>query len=58
MPDTPDLRSLIEKSTAFFQPIVDLNTGQVFGDETLVRFVYPDGTLRVEFWGILNSRRE
>ena len=42
----PDLRSLIEGSTAHFQPIVDLNTGQVLGAETLVRFVNPDGTVR------------
>jgi len=46
MPASPDLRSLIEGSTAYFQPIVDLNTGQVLGAETLVRFVGPDGTLR------------
>jgi sensor c-di-GMP phosphodiesterase-like protein len=46
MPAPPDLRLLIEQSTALFQPIVDLNTGQVLGAETLVRFVDPDGTLR------------
>ncbi len=46
MPTQPDIRSLIERSTAYFQPIVDLNTGQVLGAETLVRFVNPDGTLR------------
>jgi EAL domain-containing protein (putative c-di-GMP-specific phosphodiesterase class I) len=46
MPALPDLRSLIEGSTAFFQPIVDLNTGQILGAETLVRFINPDGTLR------------
>jgi len=41
-----DIRAVIERSTAYFQPIVDLNTGQVLGAETLVRFVDPDGTLR------------
>jgi sensor c-di-GMP phosphodiesterase-like protein len=41
-----DLRAVIERSTAYFQPIVDLNTNQVLGAETLVRFVDPDGTLR------------
>jgi sensor c-di-GMP phosphodiesterase-like protein len=46
MPRSADLRSLIERSTAYFQPIVDLNTGQVLGAETLVRFVDADGTLR------------
>jgi len=46
MPAPPDIRSLIEGSTAHFQPIVDLNTGQVLGAETLVRFIGPDGTLR------------
>lgn len=46
MPPPTDLRSLIERSTAYFQPIVDLNTGQVLGAETLVRFVGSDGTVR------------
>jgi sensor c-di-GMP phosphodiesterase-like protein len=41
-----DIRAVIERSTAYFQPIVDLNTGQVLGAETLVRFVDSDGTLR------------
>lgn len=45
LPST-DLRNLIERSTAYFQPIVDLNTGQVLGAETLVRFVDQDGALR------------
>ena len=46
MPDPTDLRSLIERSTTYFQPIVDLNTGQVLGAEALVRFRDPDGTVR------------
>lgn len=45
MPPT-DTRALIDRATAHFQPIVDLNTGQVLGAETLVRFANADGTLR------------
>lgn len=45
MPD-PDVRRLIEQSTAYFQPILDLNTGRVIGAETLVRFIDSDGTVR------------
>lgn len=41
-----DLRALVERSAAHFQPIVDLNTGRVLGAETLVRFVDQDGALR------------
>lgn len=44
MPDA-DVRTLLEQSTAYFQPIVDLNTGRVIGAETLVRFVDSDGTV-------------
>jgi len=47
MPPPTDLRAVIERSTACFQPIVDLNTGQVLGAETLVRFANPDGTVRL-----------
>ena len=46
MPPPTDLRAVIERSTAYFQPIVDLNTDQVLGAETLVRFVDSDGTVR------------
>jgi len=41
-----DVRALIERATAYFQPIVDLNTGRVLGVETLVRFVDTDGAIR------------
>lgn len=43
---SPDLRELIERAVAHFQPIVDLNTGRVVGVETLVRFVEADGSIR------------
>jgi len=46
MPPATDLRTLIDRSIACFQPILDLNTGEVLGAETLVRFVDPDGTVR------------
>lgn len=45
MPTSTDLKPLIERATAHFQPIVDLNTGHVLGAEALVRFVEPDGTM-------------
>ncbi len=41
-----DIQTVIKRSTAYFQPVVDLNTGRVLGAETLVRFADPDGTLR------------
>ena len=46
MPPLADLRAVVDQSTAYFQPIVDLNTARVIGAETLVRFVNPDGTVR------------
>ncbi|MCC6681421.1 MAG: EAL domain-containing protein [Phycisphaeraceae bacterium] len=46
MPSGKELSAIIERSTAYFQPIVDLNTQQVLGAEALVRFVDPDGTVR------------
>jgi EAL domain-containing protein (putative c-di-GMP-specific phosphodiesterase class I) len=36
--------SRIERITAWYQPIVDLNTGRVAGCEALSRLVAPDGT--------------
>jgi hypothetical protein len=33
MPPAHDLRARIERSTTYFQPIVDLNTGQMLGAE-------------------------
>jgi sensor c-di-GMP phosphodiesterase-like protein len=42
-----NVRTAIERSTAYFQPIVDLNTGRVLGAETLVRFLEPNGTVRL-----------
>jgi sensor c-di-GMP phosphodiesterase-like protein len=47
MPPPTNFRAIIERSTAYFQPIVDLNTGHVLGVETLVRFVNSDGTIRL-----------
>lgn len=39
--------SIIEGTTAHFQPIIDLNTGEVIGAEALARFIEPDGTVRM-----------
>jgi sensor c-di-GMP phosphodiesterase-like protein len=36
----------LQRMVAHYQPIVDLNTGEVIGAETLVRFAEPDGALR------------
>src|SRR5690242_6129357 len=46
MPTPIDVRALVERSIAYSQPIVDLNTGDIVGAETLVRFVDPDGSVR------------
>ena len=46
MPPLADVRTVIDRSTAYFQPIVDLNTRRVIGAETLVRFVNPNGDVR------------
>jgi EAL domain-containing protein (putative c-di-GMP-specific phosphodiesterase class I) len=41
--DTPIIRAPIDRLTAWYQPIVDLNTGEVRGFEALMRIVEPDG---------------
>ena len=46
MPPPIELRAIVERSTPYFQPIVDLSTRQVIGAESLVRFVEPDGAVR------------
>ena len=43
MADTPIIHAPIERLTAWYQPIVDLNTGEVRGFEALMRIVEPDG---------------
>ncbi|HSH07096.1 MAG TPA: EAL domain-containing protein [Burkholderiales bacterium] len=43
MADTPIIRAPIDRLTAWYQPIVDLNTGEVRGFEALMRIVEPDG---------------
>ncbi len=40
------VRESLSRITAFFQPIVDLNTGQVLGAETHARVRQADGTFR------------
>ncbi|MBK9128032.1 MAG: EAL domain-containing protein [Phycisphaerales bacterium] len=57
MPPLADLRAVIDQATAYFQPIVDLNTGRVLGAETLVRFVDADGIVR-EPGGIIERIEE
>lgn len=42
----PNLPELIERSTAHFQPIIDMNSGVVIGAEALVRFKDEDGKIR------------
>ena len=39
--------SRIEQLRAWYQPIVDLNTGRVTGFEVLSRIVAPDGTVGI-----------
>src|SRR5262245_11921892 len=46
MKQSDPVREVLDRVTAFFQPIVDLNTGRVVGAETLARVQQPDGTFR------------
>ena len=43
MADTPIPSAPIDRLTAWYQPIVDLNTGEVRGFEALMRIIEPDG---------------
>ena len=43
MPEKSIIRAPIDRLTAWYQPIVDLNTGEVRGFEALMRIVEPDG---------------
>ena len=43
MAETQSPKELIDRLTAWYQPIVDLNTGEVRGFEALMRVVQPDG---------------
>lgn len=45
MSDPNDIRDAINRALAYYQPIVDLNTGEVIGAETLVRLAGPDGAV-------------
>lgn len=46
MEPSNSIRDSLDRITAFFQPIIDLNTGQLLGAETLARVRQPDGTFR------------
>lgn len=46
MEQRDSVRQALDRVTAFFQPIVDLNSGRVIGAETLTRIGEPDGTFR------------
>ena len=43
MAETLTLQQQIDRLTAWYQPIVDINTGEVRGFEALMRIVEPDG---------------
>lgn len=45
-PPPPELHTVVETATAYFQPIVDLNSGRIIGAESLVRFIDRSGIVR------------
>ena len=47
MTDHSDIHDAMDHVVPHYQPIVDLNTGEVTGAETLVRFTMPDGGIRL-----------
>jgi sensor c-di-GMP phosphodiesterase-like protein len=46
IPPPTDLRALIDRAVAHFQPIVDLGAGEMIGAEALVRFIDSNGGVR------------
>ena len=47
MTDHRDIRDALDLVVPHYQPIVDLNTGEVIGAETLVRCTTPEGEIRL-----------
>lgn len=56
-PPTPGLRAMIEHATAYFQPIVDLGTGEIIGAEALARFIDASGDVHTPF-GVIERIEE
>src|SRR6186997_2293057 len=46
MESSNPVRNSLDRTTAFFQPIIDLNTGRLLGAEALARVRQPDETFR------------